>query len=228
MKPIEIPPGRTELVYQAIVDEISDGALPSGTHLIQEQLAARLGVSRQPVQQAMALLKADGLVEQAPGRGLRVTSLNLELMQRHYEIRAALDGLAARLAAERAKRSEEDRKRMAKQGHAMISAAATAIETMNIKRLVKLDADFHSFVYQSSGNSLIADTAEPHWRHLRRVMGEVLRRAEQPEEIWRQHADILAAIVSGDAERAQSAATRHIQNAARRLTEAFTSQLALA
>ena len=83
MKPIETSPGRTELVYQAILDDIIDGALPPGTHLVQEQLAARLGVSRQPVQQAMALLKADGLVEQAPGRGLRVTSLNVELMQQH-------------------------------------------------------------------------------------------------------------------------------------------------
>jgi DNA-binding GntR family transcriptional regulator len=224
MKPIETHPGRTALVYQAIVDEISDGSLLPGTHLVQEQLAARLGVSRQPVQQAMALLKADGLVEQAPGRGLRVTSLNLDLMQQHYEIRAALDGLAARLAAERAKRSKEARQSIAKRGEAIISFAGTAIGAMNIKRLVKLDADFHSFVYESSGNALIATTAEPHWRHLRRVMSEVLRRAEEPEKIWRQHEDILEAVVAGNAQKAELAAVRHIENAAKRLTAAFAGE----
>lgn len=225
MKPIETHPGRTELVYQAIVDEISDGALPPGTHLVQEQLAARLGVSRQPVQQAMALLKADGLVEQAPGRGLRVTSLDLGLMQQHYAIRAALDGLAARLAAERAKGSIDVRQSIEKRGRALVSSAATAIRAMNIKRLVALDADFHSFVYESSGNAFIATTAEPHWRHLRRVMSEVLRRAEQPDEIWRQHESILAAIVSGNAKQAEAAAIQHIDNAAGRLKSAFDGVL---
>ena len=158
MKPIEIPPGRAELVYQAIADEISAGALPAGTHLVQEQLAARLGVSRQPVQQAMALLKADGLVEQAPGRGLRVTTLNLDLMQRHYEIRAALDGLAARLAAERVRQSETVRQKIAAQGRKIMTPALSTIGSMDIKRLVALDAEFHNFVYESSGNGLIAAT----------------------------------------------------------------------
>ncbi len=225
MKPIETSPGRTELVYQAILDDISDGALPPGTHLVQEQLAARLGVSRQPVQQAMALLKADGLVEQAPGRGLRVTSLNVELMQQHYEIRAALDGLAARLAAERVRNSRETGLSIGKRGDALISSAHAAIRATNIKRLVKLDADFHSFVYESSGNTLIATTAEPHWRHLRRVMSEVLRRAEEPDAIWSQHEDILAAIVAGNAKQAEATAIQHIENAAKRLKAAFEVEL---
>jgi DNA-binding GntR family transcriptional regulator len=224
MKPIALHPGRTELVYQAIVDEICDGSLLPGTHLVQEQLAARLGVSRQPVQQAMALLKADGLAEQAPGRGLRVTSLNLGLMQQHYAIRAALDGLAAGLAAEQAARSTETRAAIETRGNTILAASIKAIETLNIKRLVRLDSEFHSFVYDCSGNTLIAATAEPHWRHLRRVMSEVLRRAESPDEIWRQHADILEAIVSGDAKRAEEAAIIHIENAAERLTSAFDAE----
>ena len=62
---IRTAPALGEQVYQAIVDEICDGTLEAGAHLVQEQLAARFGVSRQPVQQAMALLKADGLVEEA-------------------------------------------------------------------------------------------------------------------------------------------------------------------
>ena len=224
VKPIESHPGRTELVYQAIVDEICEGALPPGTHLVQEQLAAHLGVSRQPVQQAMTLLKADGLVEQAPGRGLCVTRLDLALMQHHYEIRAALDGLAARLAADRNAHSKAARGATLKRGKVIVEAGFAAVSSKNIKRLVRLDGEFHAFVYDCSGNALIATTAEPHWRHLRRVMSEVLRRAETPEEIWRQHDDILKAIVSGDKEKAEAAAICHIRNAAQSLTIAFSTE----
>ena len=52
-------PSATDLAYQAILDEICAGALPSGAHLVQEQIAERLGVSRQPVLQALALLKGE-------------------------------------------------------------------------------------------------------------------------------------------------------------------------
>ncbi|NIR59688.1 MAG: GntR family transcriptional regulator, partial [Gammaproteobacteria bacterium] len=75
-----------EQVYQAILDEICDGTLSPGAHLVQEQLAERLGVSRQPIQQAIALLKADGLVEEAGKRGVRVTPLDATAMRHHYEI----------------------------------------------------------------------------------------------------------------------------------------------
>lgn len=63
--PIRTAPGLAEQVYRAVLDEICDGALAPGASLVQEQLAERFGVSRQPIQQAMALLKADGLVEEA-------------------------------------------------------------------------------------------------------------------------------------------------------------------
>lgn len=78
MKPITSTPSRAEQVYFAIRDSICDGALEAGTHLVQEDLAARLGVSRQPVQQAMALLKNDGLVLEQGARGLYVAPLDAE------------------------------------------------------------------------------------------------------------------------------------------------------
>lgn len=95
MKPIALAPSLTEQAYQVVVDEICNGSLPSGSHLVQEQLAKRLGVSRQPIQQVMGLLKADGLVEDAPGRGMLVAPLNAEMITSRYQIRSAMDGLAA-------------------------------------------------------------------------------------------------------------------------------------
>ena len=81
MKIIQPQPSLTEQVYDAIADEISDGALPAGAHLVQEQLAARLGVSRQPIQQAMALLKADGMVEEIGRRDLEATQRHAAQMR---------------------------------------------------------------------------------------------------------------------------------------------------
>ena len=78
-----------------------DGELPANSRLIQDELARAYGVSRQPVQQALLLLRDRGMVREAPGRGLIVSPLDVDFVRNLYEIRAMLDGLAARLAAER-------------------------------------------------------------------------------------------------------------------------------
>ncbi len=221
MKPIPPTPGRAEQAYQALLDEICDGALTPGTHLVQEELAARLGVSRQPIQQAMALLKSDGLVEEIGTRGLRVAALDPATMRQHYEIRAALDGLAVRGAAERAAGSAELARDIDRRGRALVQAGKAAAGGGSMRRLVRCDVDFHRFLYEVSGNPLLAQTAEPHWRYLRRVMADVLRHAEPGAAIWKQHAEILAAVVAGDAARAQALAAAHVDGAADRLATAL-------
>ncbi|MFZ4806264.1 MAG: GntR family transcriptional regulator [Hyphomicrobiaceae bacterium] len=218
MKPLPPSPGLTDKVYQALRDEICNGALAPGTHLVQEQLAAQLDVSRQPIQQALALLKSDGLVRESGRRGLFVAPLDIEAMRHHYEIRAALDGLAARRAAERAGASPSVAAEIRHAGTAIIAAGSNAIAEGALAAMVGRDIEFHGFIYQVSGNPLLAATAEPHWRYLRRVMGEVLRHAEPPPSIWRQHREILDAIVSGDPEQAKERAVTHVRLAGARLT----------
>jgi DNA-binding GntR family transcriptional regulator len=82
---------------------------------------------------------------------------------------------------------------------------------------VRLDEELHSLFYEYSGNPLLDRTAEPHWRFLRRAMGEVLRRAELPCEIWRQHEEILEAIVAGNPARAEALIVDHDLHAAETL-----------
>jgi len=221
MKPIETPRSRTELVYQAILDDICDGALAPGTHLVQEDLAAKLGVSRQPVQQAMAMLKNDGLVQELGARGLYVAPLDPAMMRHHYGIRAVLDGLAARLSAGRAAASDAIAAEIARRGGAIIEAGNAAVSASAIKRMVRRDAEFHGFLYECSGNPLLAGTAEPHWRYLRRVMGEVMRHSEHPATIWQEHAGILDAIARGDAATAEHRAVDHVERAAEMLARAL-------
>lgn len=214
MRPLESRPSLVHQVYQALLDEICDGALPAGAHLIQEEIAAQLGVSRQPVQQAIALLKSDGLVADAAGRGVRVVALDLDEMRARYEVREALDRLAARRAAERAGGSTNIAAQISGDGAAIIAGGQAAVASGSVGELIRHDVDFHGFLYDGSGNALIRPAAEPHWRFLRRVMGEVLRHAEPPQEIWRQHQEILDAVIAGDADLAEARAGRHIQQAA--------------
>ena len=221
MKVIKTAPGLSEQVYQAIHDGICDGTLPPGEHLVQEQVAARLGVSRQPVQQAMARLKADGLVEDVGKRGLRVAELDLGLMRHHYDIRAALDGLAARGAAGRARDDAAVAADIESRGRAILEAGEAAVARGDIRKQIRHDEAFHRLVYQASGNPLVAPTAESHWRFLRRAMGDVLRHAEPPRTIWREHAGILDAVVAGDRARAEDLAVSHIRVAADMLEAAL-------
>lgn len=224
MQQIANQPSLTEQVYNAIVDAICAGDLPAGAHLVQEQLAAQFGVSRQPIQQAMALLKADGTVADIGRRGLQVVPLDLALMRHHYDIRAALDGLAARLAAGRARDVADIARDVTRRGRAIIADGEAAVACGDVTEQVRQDAALHALFYELSGNPLLARTAEPHWRFLRRAMAEVLRHAEPPHEIWRQHAEILDAVIAGDAVRAEALAIEHDLLAAQTLGQALSQR----
>lgn len=219
MKPLPTPPSRTEQVYLAIVDEICEGRLAPGAHLVQEDLATSLGVSRQPVQQAMAMLRRDGLVRELGARGLHVAPIEPGEMAHHYQLRAALDALAARLAAER---PEAARTSFAVEGRGLIADGRAALGGP-VARLVACDVAFHGFLYTASGNPLIASAAEAHWRYLRRVMGEVLRHAAPAEDIWDEHQAILDAVLAGDADTAARTAEAHVERAASSLATALAA-----
>jgi DNA-binding GntR family transcriptional regulator len=147
MKPLEPQTSRAEQAFQAILDEICQGALAPG---VQEQLAERLGVSRQPIQQAMALLKSEGLVQELGARGLYVAPLADEVMRQHYEIRGAVDMLAARLGAERARCSSKIAEEIARRGRAIMTAGTAAVAAGDIRLMVQHDVAFHKFLYEIS------------------------------------------------------------------------------
>ena len=94
---LQSAPDLVDQVYRALLDAISDGSLAPGAQLTQEDIAEQLAVSRQPVLQALRLLKKDGLVLDAPGRGVLVAPLDADWIAQVYEVRGALDALAARL-----------------------------------------------------------------------------------------------------------------------------------
>jgi DNA-binding GntR family transcriptional regulator len=208
MKELAAQPRLVEQVHEAILADISAGTLVPGTRIIQEQVARDLGVSRQPVQQALLLLHNQGVLRDAPGRGLIVTRLDPDYVQSMYEIRAVIEGLACRKAA------EINAARAAKEGPPLIAAGRLAVRSASFGRMIAADLAFHRFIYALSENRLIAPAMEPHWVYTRRVMGEVLIRDERPRDIWDQHEVILDAIAGGRAAAADKAARTHITQAA--------------
>jgi DNA-binding GntR family transcriptional regulator len=206
-------------VYKVLLDAISEGSLAPGTRITQEEIADQLAVSRSPVLQALRLLKKDGLVQDAPGRGLLVTPLDPTWIAHLYEIRGALDSLAASLAAQRG----------AKLDKTLITQGRRASKGDDVKAMIDADWAFHSAIYIASGNPLIAETAHLHWVHLRRVMGAVLQSSAQRKSIWDEHAAIAEAIAAGDARRAAELTDLHIsrarENLVRRLGEVLAEEL---
>jgi DNA-binding GntR family transcriptional regulator len=208
MKTLSTQPNLVEQVRDAILEEISSGGLAPGDRIIQEQIAQALGVSRQPVQQALALLRNQGVLRDAPGRGLIISPLDPDHVRHMYDIRSVIEGLAARRAA------ELGAERAAKAGPALIEAGRKAVAAGSVSRMIVADMKFHDFVYGLSGNPLIAPALETHLTHVQRVMGEVLARDEKPRDIWDQHEAILGAISTGDGELAEKLVRGHLIEAA--------------
>jgi DNA-binding GntR family transcriptional regulator len=208
LKALASTPNLVEQVRNAILDEVIAGKIGPGERIIQEQIAQALGVSRQPVQQALALLRNQGVLQDAPGRGLIVTPLDPEYAQQMYDVRAALEGLASRRAA------EKNAALAAKQGPALLETGRKAVASGAVAKMIAADIRFHEFLYTLSGNELIAPALATHLTYTQRMMGEVLIRDAKPRDIWDQHADILAAVIRGDGATAEALTRSHIQQAA--------------
>lgn len=204
---IQVRPDYVEEVYRVLLDAISDGSLAPGTRLTQEEIAEQFAVSRSPVLQALRLLKKDGLVQDAPGRGVLVAPLDVEWTSQLYQVRGALDALAAKLAAERGAIID----------NALIMRGRLVSKGKDVKAMIDADIAFHQAIYEASGNPLIVQSAQLHWVHLRRVMGAVLQSSRLRDSIWDEHQAIADAIAARDPVRAAELTELHTSRARQNL-----------
>ena len=213
---LDTAPDLAEQAYRALQQAIASGALAPGERVTQEDLAARFAVSRQPVLQALRMLKKDGLVEDAPGRGLRVAPLEAAAIVQVYQVRGALDALAARLAAGR----------RAALPAALLREGRRVARGGDVAAMIEADLAFHRALYAASGNALIAQSAETHWCHVQRAMGAVLQNSRARRPVWDEHEAIARAVAEGDADRAEAAASLHARQASLHLSAQLTQALA--
>lgn len=215
MNPLDSGPILIDQVYQRVLEAIADGVLAPGQRIRQGELAEQLGVSRQPVSHALHLLKRQGLVQESGRKGLQVAPVDPVRLRQLYEVRGALDGLAARLAASRAGHDPAGCAALRQAG----AAGGAVEEDAPIPTLVRLDVEFHQALYRLSGNPAFEEMVAPHWPHLRRSMAVVLDALDYRACAWAEHDDIAARVLAGDGDGAEQAARDHALGAGRMTEE---------
>jgi DNA-binding GntR family transcriptional regulator len=215
MIPLEPLPNLIDQVYARILEAIIDRSLPPGQRIRQNELAQKLGVSRQPVSHALHLLHRQGLVAESGRRGFEVTQLDPERIRQLYEVRGAIDALAARLAALRIKADSTARAQL----EAALRAGLAVGRKAALSQLIALDVDFHSAIYRLAGNPAIEEMIAPQWPHMKRSMATVLTELDYRESAWAEHETIAAHILAGNARAAECAAQAHAQSAGRMTEE---------
>jgi DNA-binding GntR family transcriptional regulator len=199
-KPIDDREPLRDFVAKAIKKAIVTGRLKPGQRLVEERLADELGVSRNPVREAIRALASEGLIDVAPRRGARVTLLSRQEAQEMIEVRAVLEGLNAKLAARhRPEHLLEQLKAVLANGR---SRAARGSGTP--RDFVDLNAKYHGT------NSALRDVMRIMRERTATVFAPLsLKRAVQN---WEEHAAILQAVIAGDEELAELLASRHVLN----------------
>src|SRR6187402_1253138 len=144
MIPLDPLPNLIDQVYARILEAITDRSLPPGHRIRQNELAEKLGVSRQPVSHALHLLHRQGLVAESGRKGFEVTQLDPARIRQLYEVRGAIDALAAKLAAGRARTDTAARGDL----ETALRAGRGVDKKTPLARLIALDADFHRAIYR--------------------------------------------------------------------------------
>lgn len=206
-------------VHEQLVLAITARRLEPGARIRQAELAHQLGVSRQPVSHALQLLKKQGLVQETGRKGLEVTPLDPDHIRNLYQVRGALDTLAARLAAERMRAGQVSRAERQELEASVRNGLALEPDTeTDAIDFVLADVGFHNLIYRMSGNPSIMNTLEPQFPHIMRAMHVVLVAMHvrtQSDRVWAEHAAIADAVLAGDVTRAAEAAFAHADKAGR-------------
>jgi DNA-binding GntR family transcriptional regulator len=196
----------TKLVTDAIRERILAGEFAPGERLAEERLSEELGVSRMPVREALRVLASEGVVTIEPRRGASVTVYSDAQVQELIEVRATLEGLNARLAAKR-----HDPKQIAELER-ILADAARITEKSDLAQIQAANERFHKAVEQIAANSVLMNIV----RSLRDRTALIFakRSRARVRQNWDEHAGIVRAVISGDAELAGLLASRHVYNAA--------------
>jgi DNA-binding GntR family transcriptional regulator len=215
---------------RALVDKLASqlharvlsGELPSGTRLRQEALAEEFGVSRTPVREALRKLQAGGLVELQPNRGAVVRGLSPREIRDAYEVRAALEALAAGLAAERINREQlqrlsrvQDEFRTALEKTVARRRGGREVGEREIRRWGSANDDFHQTIHEASGNKVLAGTLAQLHRNFPRDLSRLVvsESTTMLEANVREHEAILEALSRHDATAAYELMKRHVDRA---------------
>jgi GntR family transcriptional regulator of vanillate catabolism len=209
-------------VVHRLRQDIVSGNLPSGTQLLQVDLAHRLGISRTPLREALRILEADGLLKTSNNnRTVEVVTINSARLRQMYEVREVIDGLAARLTAIRGLSAEAQ----ARAEH-LLAEMAAATKPYDPRRRTAAHAEYHALFVHTSGNETLAgllplirlSSAALYFPFLNDPdavelvnSGQIVTHREVLESTQHSHEEIFHMVVSGQPGKAETAARRHIK-----------------
>jgi DNA-binding GntR family transcriptional regulator len=209
LAPLELDPSAAtslaDKAYVAIRDRLIMLAIRPGDPIDDDELAKDLGVGRTPVREALKRLEGDRLVVSYPRRGTFATGMDISDLAHISEIRAQLEPLAARRAAERA----------ARVGHGELDELATGIEQLDVgaidrTELMRWDLAVHRAIYRAAGNPHLEDVLIRYDNLATRIFCLFLDRLPTVDEHVGEHVELLRAIAAGDADRADDLAREHV------------------
>lgn len=199
--PLKRPAPLREAVYEALIEMIVSGELKPGQHLVEVDLATLLGVSRQPVREALLRLETESWVDLRPAQGAFVHTPTRDEVVHLLSVRTLLEVESARLAAKLA--TPEHVEQLRKIQH----AGEMAVQADDEEGLVAANTDLHAYMVSISGNTVLAGMIASVERRVRWYFTPLARKRK--DFTWIEHAEIIDAISEGNGRRAQTLMRRH-------------------
>ncbi|MCO4700088.1 GntR family transcriptional regulator [Streptomyces sp. RO-S4] len=204
---LERPGPLRDRVYEALLELITTRALRPGQHLVESELAGHLGVSRQPVREALQRLNTEGWVDLRPAQGAFVHEPTEEEADQLLTVRTLLEAEAARLAASNA---DSEGVRALEE---ILAQGLEAVEADDVDAAVALNARFHAKVMELAGNAVLAELAAQVDRRVRWYYTPVAR--QRGAQSWVEHRELIAAIAARDEQSATRLMREHTEHTRR-------------
>ncbi|MFG2923777.1 GntR family transcriptional regulator [Streptomyces sp. NPDC048305] len=205
-QPSAANPGGTvwlrDQVCEGIRDQIITGRLRPGDRLVERDVAEEFGVSRIPAREAIRILMGEGLLEALSPRRIVVKQLSRRDVLNLFDLREALEVLAARRAAERA--DEAQLRQLGK----LLESARKATESGRPERVSHANTAFHHYIVEIAGNELLAKALEPLEGRLRWLFHQI----DDPASVWEEHRRLHDTVVAADADAAAACALSHVRH----------------
>jgi DNA-binding GntR family transcriptional regulator len=191
------PTSLVEEAVRVITDRIMSGELAPGTRLVEERLAQDFGISRPPIRESFRVLEREGLVTISPRRGVRVRHFTADDVRDIYRCRAALRGLAARLATERLT------PRSIQELDAVMDAMRDSAAKSDVARYQQDVSAFNALIVDFSGNQVLADLLRSLGLRARLLSFTALSFPDRLQASLKLHMEMLEALRRGDADTAE-------------------------
>lgn len=194
-------------VYEYVYNAIKNKEIKSGQILSERELANELGISRTPIREAFQQLIKDGIVENEQYRGVKVVSMTIDKVTQLYQVREVLEGLSARLLAEK-----QDQQVIEELGELLRKAEASIVNG-NIELLSDINAQFHNKIVKTTKNCYLNTALKRLQTHISLMMTTSLSSDGRPLQNIQEHWMIVNALEKGDERLAEEAMRHHIRNA---------------